>query len=118
MPDKGGPASGAAETATLTEVAYLHVRRGNESYAAGRKLKVLVDDQEVGAVSMNETVRLTVEPGDHLIHVKMDWVRSPPLTVTAAEGADVRIVAVLPEGQKGQWISMLRPSKGFGLRHE
>ena len=99
-------------------MANVQVRRGSQISGAIRGLKIFIDGHGAGVVKRNETVRLAVQPGDHEVYVKMDWVRSPALAITAAEGADVRLLAILPEGRLQTLISLLRPRKGLTLRHE
>lgn len=99
-------------------MANVHVRRGSQLSGSVRNLKVFVDGTEVGAVKRNETVMFAIDPGDHDVYVKMDWVRSPALTITATDGSNVHLLAVLPEHRLQAFKSLLQPRKGLTLRHE
>jgi len=44
-----------------------------------RKYKVFLDDTQVGEIKQDETLKLEVEPGEHTLHLTIDWVGSNKL---------------------------------------
>ena len=60
--------------------------RDNAWYGRWRKLRVLLDDTEIGRVGSGKTESFDVAPGRHTLHVQMDWVKSEPATFTCGRG--------------------------------
>jgi hypothetical protein len=72
-----------------------------------RSYGVYVDGVRVVDVKNGATVQGPVSPGTHVVHVKIDWVSSPPLTVTVLPG-ETQYLECGPQGD-GLW---LRPRAG------
>ena len=83
-------------TAMSSTEARLFVSRAAGNYALLRKLRVLVDGQEVGSVARNEVQSFPIDPGPHLVQVGMDWVVSPPETVVARAGGRYDVLCTPP----------------------
>jgi hypothetical protein len=81
-----------------------------------RKLKVLLDNQEVAALRPDETIRLQVEPGSHTIAVKMDWAKTPPLELECKERGTVRVEASPAPFLIAAAASFLWPSRAFRVQ--
>jgi hypothetical protein len=77
-----------------------------------RSYHVYVDGVRVVDVKNGATVQGPVSPGAHVVYVKIDWVSSPPLTVTVLAG-QTQYLECGPEGNSlpdlGLW---LRPRAG------
>ncbi len=95
-------------------MATVTVHRGSKTYGGLRKVKVVLDEQTVGAIGRNDSVRIPVAPGQHVLYVKMDWARSPELTIVAGDG-DLTIDVEMPGVFEGTWKSFLQPRNTFGL---
>ncbi len=54
------------------------------------KLKVLVDDQEIGVLKYNESKSFDVAPGLHKLSIKMDWEQSNVIEFTAEPDQDLK----------------------------
>lgn len=66
-------------------------RRAGGYIDRGRKYKVLVDGEPRGKVGAGEDVVIEVAAGSHEVQLKIDWARSPVVSVEVAEGQDVRL---------------------------
>jgi hypothetical protein len=60
--------------------ASLRVTRDNAWYGRWRKLRVLLDDAEIGRLANGETKVFDIAAGSHELVVRMDWVRSEPVS--------------------------------------
>jgi hypothetical protein len=69
---------------------------------------VYVDGVHVVDAKNGATVQGSVSPGTHVVHVKVDWVSSPAVTVTILPG-ESQYLECGPEGE-GLW---LRPRAGM-----
>ena len=59
----------------------LTVRRGNDHLGRSRKLNVYVDDQKLVGLLPNCEATIEISPGPCVITGRMDWCRSPGLTL-------------------------------------
>jgi hypothetical protein len=67
--------------------AAIHVDRKAGGYTdRARAYKLLVDGEERGTIKQGEGVEVEVQPGAHRVQMKIDWARSPELTVDLGEG--------------------------------
>jgi hypothetical protein len=70
----------------------IHVRR-----AAGRwtdrlrAYKVVLDGDAVGTVKRGETLTCETAPGSHVLHLEIDWCRSPSVDLEVAPGKDIDV---------------------------
>jgi len=46
-----------------------------------RRLRVFIDGEQVLSLGHDDQLSVTVDPGEHVIHTKMDWCRSNSLRV-------------------------------------
>lgn len=56
-----------------------------------RAYHVIVDGVDVGVVRRGQSQVFQVAPGQHEVHLEIDWARSPSLTVDVAPEAIVRL---------------------------
>ena len=57
-----------------------------------RRYKVVLDDREVDRLKPGEHTLLPVEPGAHTVFLKIDWGRSPTLSLQLAPEEAVHLV--------------------------
>jgi hypothetical protein len=67
----------------------VYLRRAPQFMDVMRKYQVFLDGVQIGEISRDETLNLSVEPGEHMIRLKLDWTTSNTLMVNAREGEDV-----------------------------
>jgi len=94
-------------------VATIRVRRDTRFYARARALSVLVDGEEAGKVRHGESCDIEVPAGVHEVQMKLDWGTSPPLEVSAADGAPVRLLAGVSTGLIGATFKAIRSPKSL-----
>jgi hypothetical protein len=56
-----------------------------------RGYRVVVDGETVAQVKRGQRVDLPVKPGEHLVHLEVDWCRSPEVRVNAVAGEVVEL---------------------------
>ncbi len=56
-----------------------------------RAYKIYVGNEVVGEVKRGRETRITLSPGEHLVHMKIDWCASPEVRVEVAAGSEVRL---------------------------
>ena len=56
-----------------------------------RAHKVLIDDAQVGTIKEGETKSFPVAPGSHEVVLRIDWARSPVVTIDVAPGAIAKL---------------------------
>ena len=66
--------------------ATLTITRKSGLNAMLRDAAILVDDQKVGVVGNGKSIEIPLAPGAHTICTRMDWMKSPPLQLTAVDG--------------------------------
>jgi hypothetical protein len=71
----------------------------------GRKYKVVIDGQIVGAVHNGESRDFTVTKGEHCVRIRIDWSGSRDL-VLALDGGQVKTLMCNPKGSA--WSSPIR----------
>ena len=81
--------------ATQTSIA---IKRRPDMFGVARKLRVLVDGEEIGRVGAGERTVFAVPAGTHEVTVAMDWCRSEPMEVSAEEGQPVELIARVRHG--------------------
>jgi hypothetical protein len=69
----------------------LAVRRAHDFCGIARRLRVLVDGREVGAVPYGQRAEFALEPGVRSVEVAMDWCRSEPYEVQVHPGELVEV---------------------------
>jgi hypothetical protein len=62
-----------------------------------RAYKVIIDGQEAGTIRHGQQQSFPVTPGSHEVFFKIDWCRSPKLTVDVADGHRAKVVCA-PSG--------------------
>ena len=67
----------------------LCVTRDKVWYGRWRKLRVMLDGDEIGHLASGESKQFDVSSGDHELYVQMDWVKSEPVTFTCGEGEEI-----------------------------
>ena len=95
----------------------IRITRGDDSFGIARKLKVFIDDVEVGNAGWNETSDFQTAAGPHEVYVKMDWCRSAPFAFDSLDGDAVELEVTIPSGTLTQFFAMaFKSSRFFGLR--
>jgi hypothetical protein len=73
-------------------VAKIQVRRRPEGYQDSlRRYGVVLDGNKVASVAKGESVTIETEPGDHEVHLKMDWARSRSVRISLADAQQVTV---------------------------
>ena len=66
-------------------MAILRIKRSNEFANYVRKIKIFLDNKEVGAISNGETKDFEITAGIHTLQAKIDWCSSNNATFTISE---------------------------------
>lgn len=75
------------------ERATIHIERELGGLADRlRAYRVILDGHEVGKIRRGERITLDVDPGRHEIYLKIDWARSPTITLELAPKEEGRLV--------------------------
>ena len=69
----------------------LEIRRRSQYFARLRMIDVFVDDAPACVIANGESKILDVRPGRHKIHAKIDWCKTPPLTVDVLVGRTLTV---------------------------
>ena len=93
----------------------IRVRRATKMYGVLRKLQVLVDGTRRASLRQGGSVDIEVTPGSHEVAVKMDWAKTPPLTVECREGSVTIIEAGAPRLMVATVNTFVRPDQVFNL---
>jgi hypothetical protein len=81
----------------MSSSAWIDVERKEGLRDRARAYKVMIDGQEAGTVRHGSHESFQVTPGTHEVFLKIDWCRSPKLTVDVA-GAQRAKVTCVPSG--------------------
>lgn len=73
----------------VTDGAELLITRLSAARDSLRDYAVVVDGEKVASLTAGKTVTVPATPGNHIIQLKVDWLRSAPLRVTL--GVDERV---------------------------
>ncbi|GCF06963.1 hypothetical protein [Dictyobacter arantiisoli] len=71
------------------EQANIRIERRPSTSGILRSYKVYVDGQQVGKLRESEQLAVPVQPGDHVIVLRVDWCSSHPVTVHVEAGEEV-----------------------------
>jgi hypothetical protein len=77
--------------------AWIDVERKEGLRDRARAYKVMIDGQEAGTIRHGQQESFEVVPGTHEVFLKIDWCRSPKLTVDVAGGQRAKVTCV-PSG--------------------
>jgi adenine-specific DNA methylase len=81
----------------MSTSAWIDVERKEGLRDRARAYKVVIDGQEAGTVRHGNQESIQVTPGPHEVFLKIDWCRSPKLTVDVAGGQRAKVTCV-PSG--------------------
>jgi hypothetical protein len=81
----------------MSTSAWIEVEREEGLRDRARAYKVMIDGQEAGTVRHGGQESFQVTPGTHELFLKIDWCRSPKLTVDVAGGQRVKVICA-PSG--------------------
>lgn len=56
-----------------------------------RKYRVVIDGEQHGVIGRGQTVTFPLEPGTHIVMLKIDWCRSTQLTVEIGLGETMKL---------------------------
>lgn len=93
----------------------IRVCRTTKTYGVLRKLQVLVDGTRRASLRHGGSVDIEVTPGPHEVAVKMDWAKTPPMTVECREGSVTVVEAGAPRLMVATVNTFVRPSEVFNL---
>jgi hypothetical protein len=79
----------------------LQIQRQDARQDRTRRYRIYVDGILVGDVGNGETKELDLEPGSHLLRLKIDWTGSPEIPV---EGGADRVVVRCRPNTKGTFL--------------
>lgn len=85
------PSNGPAPAARLL------VQRVGKTFGRFRKLRVLLDGDEIGTVAHGAVGSFEADPGPHVVQVRMDWVVSHPVAFSARPGGRYDVSARSPQ---------------------
>jgi hypothetical protein len=87
----------------VTTSSWIDVERREGLRDRARAYKVMIDGQEAGTIRHGSQESFQVTPGTHEVFLKIDWCRSPKLTVDVAGGERAGVTCV-PSGSI--WTAM------------
>lgn len=61
--------------------AILNISRKTGFTAIARKIQIYVDGASVGRVKEGKTLSVPIEPGNHVVHARMDWWHAAPASI-------------------------------------
>lgn len=67
----------------------IYLARKSEYRDSLRKYKVFIDGINVGVIGNGQNLKLSVDPGEHNICLKVDWVGSNTLMLNARSNEDI-----------------------------
>lgn len=100
----------------MDERSAMSVYRPTAYYGYLSRLSVRLDGARVARIRTGETIEVPVEPGLHRLSVKMEWARSPDLTIEVHDSETVKVEVVMPRGAAGIISATLQPREAFSLR--
>ncbi len=75
----------------------LKLIRGTEWYGRLRNMYVFIDDQEIGSIPFNDYKDFKIPDGNHVLYIKIDVVRSKPLSITIDSSRTIIYRVRLPD---------------------
>jgi hypothetical protein len=81
----------------MSTSAWIDVERLEGLRDRARAYKVMIDGQEVGTIRHGQQQSFQITPGTHEVFLKIDWCRSPKLSVDVVGGQRVKVTCV-PSG--------------------
>lgn len=66
----------------------LTVKRTDQSVNKARKIQLYLDGQKVYDMANGESKTFDIPEGSHQIYAKIDWCKTPPLTLNLAAGQE------------------------------
>ena len=69
-------------------MAYLIVRRPVAFGDKGRNYRIIVDGKDCGTIAERGEARIAVDPGRHVVRMKIDWCWSEPLEIDVQAGSE------------------------------
>ncbi|HEY3926038.1 MAG TPA: hypothetical protein VGL75_15855 [Acidothermaceae bacterium] len=70
-----------------------------------RRYIVYVDGRRVGTLGpgTGQQLNVEVEPGQHVVYVRIDWLRSKPLEIGVVQGRELRLTIDMPRSGLGRF---------------
>jgi hypothetical protein len=75
----------------MSTSAWIDVERQEGWRDRARPYKVIIDGGRAGTVGHGQQESFVVTPGSHEVFLKLDWCRTPKLTVDVAGGQRVKV---------------------------
>ncbi|MBU5261370.1 hypothetical protein [Bacillus atrophaeus] len=70
----------------MNQETYIEISRTSQYINKMRGFSVLIDGAEMGNIKDGGRLRIDLQPGEHVIQVKVDWCTSQTLRFTLYEG--------------------------------
>jgi hypothetical protein len=71
---------------------HIEITRGIQKWPDRlRAYKVVIDGQVAGALRQGNTISIPVEPGSHEVWIRIDWCRSPAVSLRLDPGKTARL---------------------------
>lgn len=68
-------------------MATITINRSSEWNNKARKIGIYIDGEKVGTLDDGESQVYKVEPGTHVVYAKIDWCRSPKISIDVNESS-------------------------------
>lgn len=94
----------------------LHLTREPDTGGILRRMTFYVDGLAVARLRRGQSADIEAVVGVHTVEVRMDWLRSEPLTVEAVNGTTVTLTGALAERSTTFASFFLRPRTALELR--
>ncbi|SCG51682.1 hypothetical protein GA0070623_1953 [Micromonospora rifamycinica] len=89
--------------------------RGIDTIGAGRKFRIYVDGQLAAKLGNSDRISIEIGAGSHVVQARLDWLRSPPLTLELTTG-DVVTVETTARGRATSFTgTFLRPRSAIDM---
>ncbi|MDZ4836823.1 MAG: hypothetical protein SGJ27_23830 [Candidatus Melainabacteria bacterium] len=68
------------------ENGWIEIKRTSQHFAKIRTIKIFLDGVEVHGIKDGESKILEVAPGAHTLHAKIDWCKTPEVSIQTVAG--------------------------------
>jgi hypothetical protein len=83
----------------------IELARPDDAGDAADRMTFEVDGWPVARLHRGESTSVPVDPGVHLLQLRLDWLSSAPVEVEVADGARVRVLGRQAAGLTGSYIT-------------
>ena len=93
----------------------LVLERADDWFGRLRRMKVLVDGQQLAALRPGDRELVALPAGPHTAYARMDWARSSTVSFELVDDGEIRLV-VSASFFSALLTTFLRPHRAFTLR--